>query len=127
MEKRDRIIYFTVTGLFSVLILMGVSQYFFNYEMAAEMFTNVKFPTYLIYGMGVAKLLGVLAIWFSKSDLVKEWAYAGFVFNMILAISAHVNVGDGEFLGSLLALILVITSYVFFRKRRNDNRKVAIA
>ncbi|MCT4622425.1 MAG: DoxX family protein [Schleiferiaceae bacterium] len=127
MEKRDRIIYFTVTGLFSVLILMGVSQYFFNYEMVAEMFTNIKFPTYLIYGMGVAKLLGVLAIWFSKSDLVKEWAYAGFVFNMILAISAHVNVGDGEFLGSLLALILVITSYVFFRKRRNDNRKVAIA
>ena len=127
MEKRDRIIYFTVTGLFSVLILIGVSQYFFNYEMAAEMFTNIKFPTYLIYGMGVAKLLGVLAIWFSKSDLVKEWAYAGFVFNMILAISAHVNVGDGEFLGSLIALILVITSYVFFRKRRNVNRKVAIA
>ncbi|WP_196893421.1 DoxX family protein [Aureivirga marina] len=116
MEKRNLLIYRIVTGLFSLLVLIGVSQYFFNHEMVKEMFTNLHFPTYLIYPMGIAKLIGVIVIWFSKSNRLKEWAYAAFVLNLLLAISAHLNVHDNEYFASSIVLILILASYFFYRK-----------
>jgi len=116
MKNKDLIIYRIVTGLFTLLVLMGASQYFFNHDVVKEMFENLQFPTYLIYPMGGAKFLGIIVIWTNKSKLLKEWAYAGFVFNFLLAISAHLNVNDGEYYGALIALIFVIASYIYNRK-----------
>ncbi len=116
MKKRDLIIYKIITGLFTALVLMGASQYFFNHEVVVGMFKSLAFPTYLIYPMGIAKVLGLVAIWSNISKRLKEWAYAGFVFNFLLAISAHINVNDGEFMPAVMALLFVIASYVYDRK-----------
>lgn len=116
MNKKDVLIYRIITGLLSALVILGASQYFINHEMVSEMFTKLEFPTYLIYPMGIAKFLGLIAIWFNVSKTLKEWAYAGFVFNFLLGISAHINVNDGEFAGALIALILVLVSYFYHRK-----------
>jgi len=116
MNKRDVLIYRILTGIFSALMLLGAGQYFFNHKIAVEMFTQLGFPTYIIYPMGIAKLLGLVAIWSNLSKRLKEWAYAGYVFNFLLGVSAHINVNDGEFAGALVALILVIGSYIYYRK-----------
>lgn len=116
MNKRNKIIYRVVTGLFSLIILMGVGMYFFQHDMVVDSYTKLGYPTYLIYPLGVAKILGIIAIWSDKSKILKEWAYAGFVFELILAVSAHINVNDGEYFGALIALSLVVISYVFYRK-----------
>lgn len=116
MKNKKLVSYRIVTGLFSALVLMGASQYFFNHEMVEEMFEAIEYPTYLIYYMGTAKFLGVIAIWFVKSKTIKEWAYAGFVFNFLLAISAHLNIGDGEFFGGVIALVFGVASYILYRR-----------
>jgi len=116
MNKKDLLIYRIITGLFTALVILGASQYFFMHEMATEMFTALNFPPYLIYPMGIAKILGVIAIWFNISKTLKEWAYAGFVFNFLLAISAHLNVNDGEYIGAVMAIVLVLISYFYHRK-----------
>lgn len=116
MNKRDLIIYRIVTILFSLLMVMGAGMYFFSNEVAVEMFTALGFPTYIIYPLAVLKLLGLIAIWTRKSEMLKEWAYAGFTFEFLLAISAHLNVGDGEAGGAVVALILVLVSYVYHGK-----------
>ncbi len=116
MKNRDLIIYRIVTGLMSALAILGASMYFFNNELARGMFENLNFPTYIIYPLGIAKLLGVVAIWINKSRSLTEWAYAGFVFNSLLAISAHLNINDGEHIGAVVALILAVTSYIYNKK-----------
>jgi len=116
MDKKNLLIYRIVTGLFSVMIALGVSQYFFNHEVAIGMFQALEFPPYLIYPMGIAKVLGLIAIWGNFSPTLKEWAYAGFVFNLLLGISAHLNVGDGEAMGAGIALVFVLVSYFYNRK-----------
>lgn len=120
MKNKNLLIYRIITGLFTALVLMGASQYFFNDEVVKGMFEQIDFPTYLIYPMGVAKFLGIIAIWFSKSKILKEWAYAGFVFNFLLGISAHINVNDGEHYGAVIALVFVIASYVMGKKVEKD-------
>jgi hypothetical protein len=60
----------------------------------------------------------VLAIFTKKSKRLKEWAYAGFFFNFVLALSAHINAGDPSLqaLPAAVCLILLTGSYLLDRR-----------
>jgi hypothetical protein len=116
--KRDKIIYYITTGLLSALMLYSVSMYFFKHEDVSVMFTKFGYPTYIIYPYAVLKLLGLFAIWISSFKVIKEWAYSGFFFAFILAFFAHYMIGDGEQGGAMIAIVLLIISYIF-QKRIN--------
>jgi len=79
-------------------------------------FKVLGFPTFLIYPMAIAKILGVVAVASRLSPFLKNLAYAGFFFNVLLAFAAHINISDGEYPASLIALALLVTSYVFERR-----------
>ena len=115
-QKRDRIIYYLSTGMLTVLMLMSAGMYFFNHEMIAMAFQKLGYPTYIIYPLATAKILGLIAIWTRKSNTLKEWAYAGFFFDVVLAASAHIMAKDGEFAPALLGIVLVLLSYTYERK-----------
>ena len=99
-------------------MLFSASMYFFNYEMVAETFSNLGYPTYIIYPLAIAKILGLLAIWTRKSRVLTEWAYAGFFFDFVLACAAHIAIKDGEWAASLVAIILLFVSY-FLKDYKN--------
>ena len=113
---RDVLIYRLSTGLFSVLMIGGATMYFFNYEEVSATFNRLGFPTYIVYPLAIAKLLGLVAIWTRKSAVLKDLAYAGFFYDLILAASAHVMAGDGEAAPALVALVLVCVSHFFGEK-----------
>lgn len=117
MKKRDLIIYYVVTALFSLMLLAGAIAYFVKYEMTSEMFTSLGVPTEIIYPLAIAKILGVFAIWLIKNRMIKTLAYLGFGLDLTFAIIAHLNAGDGGFYGPILPLILLILSYVLYRKK----------
>ena len=114
--KKDKIIFYVATGLLTALMIFSVQMYFFKHESVAQMFTNFGYPTYIIYPYAIAKLLGLFAIWNPNFKVIKEWAYSGFFFAFILAFFAHYMIGDGEQMGALIALILLIVSYIFNKK-----------
>lgn len=116
MKKRDLVIYRVVTALFSLMLLAGAITYFVDYNMVNEMFTSLGVPTEIIYPLAVAKILGIVAIWFIKNSLIKNLAYLGFGLDLIMAIVSHLNAGDGRFIGPLVPLVLLIISYVYFRR-----------
>jgi len=116
-KKTIKIIYLVSTGLLTALMLMSAGMYFFNHETVIESFAKLGYPTYLVYPLALAKLLGLSAVWMKKCKL-KEWAYAGFFFDVVLAVAAHLAVKDGGFVPALVGIILVTTSYVF-EKRLN--------
>ncbi len=116
MKKRDKIIYIVATALFSVMLFAGAITYFVKYDMVSEMFTHLGVPTEIIYPLAIVKILGVLAICFIKNPIIKNLAYLGFALDLIFATIAHLNVGDEEFYGPIIPLILLIVSYVFYRK-----------
>ena len=109
--SKAKIAHYISTGLFTLMVGGGVVMYFTMYEQAAEAFTRLGFPTYLIYPLAIAKILGLLAIWTRKSTFLKELAYAGFFYNLVLGTSAHLAAQDGEFAGALLALMVLGVSY----------------
>lgn len=93
-------------------------MYFFNYQMVSVTFTKFGYPTYNIYPLAIAKTLGLIAIWTNKSKALKEWAYAGFFFDIILALSAHININDGEYATAAVGLILLLVSCLSGKQMR---------
>ena len=99
------------TSLLSLLMLLSAGMYFFNYEEISGIFEELHYPTYLIYPLAIAKLLGIVTLWTFPRKALQEWAYAGFFFDFVLALTAHLVVQDGEFGGAVVALLLLFISY----------------
>jgi len=57
--NKDKMLYWIFTGLLTVQILVSVGMYFFKHEIARDAFIHLGYPTYIIYPLAVAKLLGL--------------------------------------------------------------------
>ena len=110
--KQVKWIYWISTGVLTVIVLMSVGMYLFNYAHVSEVFESLGYPKYVIYPLAAAKILGLLPVWLKVSMKLQEWAYAGFFFDFVLALSAHIVAGDGDFAIALIALVLLLTSYI---------------
>ena len=115
-SKNVKIAYWISTGLLSILMVMSATMYFVKYDDVAETFTSLGFPLFIIYPLGVAKYLGVVAILTRKSQMLKESAYAGFFFDMLLALSAHINVGDQMAAPAGVGIVFLFVSYFTEKK-----------
>ncbi len=114
--QRDKIIFYVATGLLSLFMLGAAGNYFFNYESASGDFAALGFPLFIVYPLGVAKVLGLVAIWSNLNKELKYLAYAGYFYNFILALLAHLVASDGQFAGAAVALVLLAVSFIYDRK-----------
>jgi hypothetical protein len=120
MKNKNVTIFRIATGWLTFQMLLSAGFYFFAHQMAADMILALGFPEFIIYPLGIAKILGVTAIWTNKYPWLSYMAYAGFFINLSLGVVAHLMVGDGEFAGALVALISAIVSFVYFRKTQTN-------
>jgi hypothetical protein len=111
MKNNYKLYYQIVLGLFSVLILLTVYNFIFNYEDTSYSFAKLGISTIIIYPLAVLKVLGLIAIWSRISPMLIEWAYAGFFFDIALALMLHYSIGDGQWFMAVIALILLIAAY----------------
>lgn len=119
IPKREKIIYWTSTGLFSLFMLSSAIPNLLQAEEWVEVFTALGYPLYLLPFLGVAKLLGVIALMVPGFPKLKEWAYAGFTFNLSGAIYSGIAASgfDPKMLVLLVPIAMGVVSYLFHRKR----------
>jgi hypothetical protein len=93
--KARAIIYWIVTALFCVE--MGFTAWYMLAVLpaGAQAITRIGFPPYFRIELAWAKLIGVVVLLAPASARLKEWAYAGFAFNLASALIAHLAMGDG--------------------------------
>lgn len=117
--KRNKIIYWVLT-----LILMvpgaggGVVELFTNGpEPIVKIMLQLGYPLYLMKILGLAKILGGIAILTGKIPRLKEWAYAGFAFDFLGATASHILANDSSnALFPFIFFILLMTSYFLWHK-----------
>jgi uncharacterized membrane protein YphA (DoxX/SURF4 family) len=115
MKKRDKIIYWIATLWLALgMTSTGIVQ-LLKVEGEVERMSQLGFPSYTLTILGVWKILGVIAVLIPRFPLVKEWAYAGFFFNMSGAIFSHITMGSsmGELFGPSLLIVLMVLSWYF--------------
>ena len=82
-------------------------------EAQRESMVSLGYPVYLMTILGVAKLAGVVALLLPRQPLLKEWAYAGFTFDLLGASASHAFSGHAvkEVIIPLVLLAIAMTSY----------------
>ncbi len=116
--KKDKIIFWvstTLIFLFEGLMPALTSQT----EMAKEGIRHLGYPDYFGVALVVFKVLGALTLMIPAiPKRLKEWAYAGFVFDFLFASISH-TVIDGwgfETIFPLLVLGVLLVSYTYYHK-----------
>ena len=125
MSKQNKIIYWAYTSLLSLGMLSGGIVQLLKVKQNVDGIVHLGYPLYFLTIIGVWKVFGVIAILIPKFKLLKEWAYAGFIFAMTGAIISHLASGDGvkEIIGPSLLAILTIVSWYF---RPVDRRIISV-
>jgi uncharacterized membrane protein YphA (DoxX/SURF4 family) len=108
-----KVVFWVSTGLVAALSVFAGFSYLSGSPQVVQGFTHVGYPQQLRIILGIAKLLGAVALVVPGFPKLKEWAYAGFTFAWISAFVAHYLAKDGlEAYMPLVLLILLFISYV---------------
>ena len=115
MSKRNKVIYWILTIFLAIAMTAGGVQQMLQVGGYNEIVTKLGYPLYMLSIIGTWKILGVITILIPKAPLLKEWAYAGFVFVMSGAAISHIVMGQPftEALPSLILLLIIFLSWYF--------------
>lgn len=127
--KTVNILYWIFTIIFAGLMIFSAIPNVGPDEKSIEMFhKGLGYPIYFIQFIGVAKIVGSIAIlmpFLGRS--LKEWAYAGLFFDLFAAVYSGMAAGnwvfDPRMLGMLMWIVPGILSYVFWKKKMQGEDK----
>ena len=124
--SKQNIGYWIATGLFCLAMTAGGTMNLLRADIQKESIEALGYPEYLMTILGVAKLLGVIALLIPAAPLLKEWAYAGFTFDLLGAAASHAFVGDAA-MEIMLPLIILGISAVSYWLRPSSRRLRPVA
>jgi uncharacterized membrane protein YphA (DoxX/SURF4 family) len=125
MTKKNKIIYWVITGFLAFgMLAQGFSQ-LFHAQAFVDMFNHLGYPLYFLDIIGIWKILGAAVILLPGFRLVKEWAYAGFFLVMSGAVFSHIALGDSiqDTLPAAVLVVLIVLSWYL----RPADRRIILA
>jgi uncharacterized membrane protein len=120
--KRINLSYWIITGLFAgMMLLSGIFNALAGPESIEMVVNHLRYPDYFVPYIGVAKVLGAIALLIPGWPRVKEWAYFGFFLDLFSAIYSMIMVGDpiSAWAPVLIGLALLFASYLLHHRRLN--------
>jgi len=117
-----KIAYWTSTVL-ACMGLFGALTYLTGSAEVVAGFAKAGYPQHLRIVLGIAKPVAAVVILLPGFVLLKEWAYAGVTFALVMAtISAYLSEGPMKWILPLVLLALVAVSYF----TRPPNRRLVV-
>ncbi len=116
--KTTKTLYWIVTVLLALAMLADGVAGVLRIKGGQEAMRHLGYPIYALTILGLAKILGVIALLQPAFRTLKEWAYAGFTINFIGAAASHAFSGDGigMIAPALIVLAVLFISYYLWKK-----------
>jgi uncharacterized membrane protein YphA (DoxX/SURF4 family) len=105
-ERNRTIVYWITTALLAFELVLGGIWDVLRVPHVRVVIERLGYPAYFLVILGVWKLLGAVAVIIPRFPRLKEWAYAGVVFNLTGALVSHVASGDIE-VGPMVYLLVM--------------------
>ena len=106
-----KIVYWGSTAL-ACLALFGSLSYLTGSEQVVSGFAKAGYPQHLRIVLGIAKPVAAIVLLLPGLALLKEWAYAGVTFALVMATISAYQTGEGmSFLLPPVLLVLLAVSY----------------
>ncbi|MGN7454209.1 DoxX family protein [Paenibacillus pasadenensis] len=116
--------YWISTILATGLLFIGGILFIMRGEHQIEEMKHLGYSIYILTFLGIGRILGSIAIVIPRFPRLKEWAYAGFVIDLIAASASHAYAGDSpvQIASPLIFLVLIIVSWAL----RPPSRKLKV-
>src|SRR5712692_1018084 len=112
-EKIKNIAYWVTTIFGPASFVIGGVLHLMQTEQVVSTLNHLGYPAYFAPILGLWKVLGAIAIVMPRFPRLKEWAYAGFFFDLTAAAVSRAAVGDStaDIVAPLVFLALVLASW----------------
>ena len=121
--KTLKITYWVTTTLFFLFegvmpALTGQSK------LAIEGITHLGYPLYFVTLLQICKVIGsILLILPQVPNKIKEWAYAGFTFNILFATASHIIVDGFNPMSFFPIIVLIVLGISYITNYKINNFK----
>lgn len=117
--KKINIIYWVSTSLILLLMLFSAVSSFMENPEGKEMMDKMHYLPYVFHLLAVAKILGIIALLTPGFPRLKEWAYAGFMFDLIGATYSMYATGFpvAQYAPMFAFIAILACSYFYYHKR----------
>jgi hypothetical protein len=115
-----KIAYWGSTALVAVALL-GSLSYLTGSEKVVAGFAKAGYPQHLRIVLGIVKPLAAIVLLLPGLALLKEWAYAGVTFALVMATISAYSLGEPTWMVPPVLLILLAVSYA----TRSPNRRLS--
>ena len=114
------ILYWSITGLLAAFMIFSSLDNVVTGEQSVQFIHDkMGYPVYFIPWIGVAKMLGSIALLRPVWARVKEWAYFGVFLDLSTATYSFIALGEpvAGYAPMFLFIAVLVLSYVLYRKR----------
>lgn len=110
-----KLIYVSSTAILVLEIAAGAFMDLAHLPYVVADVRSIGYPTYILYIVGIWKVLAVGALLWPRIPRLREWAYAGVFFEMSGAVASHLLAGDhfGKYAAPLAFTFLTLVSWWF--------------
>lgn len=117
-RRKTKLLYWIPTGLLGALFLMSGTFNVTQQPNVMESLANLGYPAYLAVLLGVCKLLAAVTVVLgARWPRLKEWAFAGLVFDLGGAVIAHLAAGEPAARAVPAGVLLVLTGITYAAQR----------
>ncbi len=107
--KSNPTIYWITTAVVAFVLISGGLAYLMRIPPVLAGMAKLGYPPYFVTILGIWKVLGGIVLLAPGLSLLKEWAYAGAIFDLTGAAASHLAVGDPAIKIAVPIIIAVIT------------------
>ncbi|MGK3962652.1 DoxX family protein [Sorangium sp. So ce118] len=124
-DKARTIGYWIATGLLGLAFAAGGLADLAGSPQVLEGMAHLGYPPYFATILGLWKVLGAMALLAPRFPRLKEWAYAGILFDLTGAAASHAAVGDAA--GQVMTPLVLVTVAAASWALRPESRRLASA
>lgn len=106
--------YLISTAIVGMLMFLDGFGGITRQQAGIDVMNHLGYPVYLLTIVGIAKILGTIALVQNRYKAIKEWAYAGFAINFYGAFMSRIFAGDTLFEIILPVIMLCILLVPYF-------------
>lgn len=128
IKKNNRIqyLYRTLNILLSFFFLLSGYWEITKNELTYPKTLSMGYPPYFIFWLGIAKIFGAVVLLAPNLKQLKEWAFAGFVFDVVFAFISGISIhSKADMIKSLIAFCVLLFTYSLFIKTKKGHLQKA--
>lgn len=117
--KNVNIWYWVITIIFAGFMIFTAVPNAIQEPESVKFITGLGYPAYFVPFIGVAKIIGSIAILIPGLRRIKEWAYAGLFFDLGAAVYSIVRTTEvnWQIIFIILPIVFLFASYFLWHKK----------